>query len=217
MSRRWIATSPVSPAGTTLASSSMTATRWPGIRPPHAAGACGPFLMRVADDVIHLGLAEHFIDRDAKRVATPIEHRFADRLSGAHQRTQLQPIRCARFGNRFHHHLQRGRKQERIGHAVPLHQLERALRHQSGRESRRSEIRNTSSAAVHPSARRSTPNRQVTRTRRPVAETSCARRRSRAGCRSARDAASARPSAGRWCHWCRSAAPDHRPAWRTGE
>ncbi len=83
--------------------------------------------MRVADDVIHLGLAEHFIDRHAQRIATPIEHRLTHRLSGAHQGTQLQLIRRARFGHRLHHHLQRGRKQECVGHAVSLHQLERAL------------------------------------------------------------------------------------------
>ncbi len=86
MSRRWIATSPVSPAahnvpGIVIDDGHSMARVWA----PHAAGARGPFLMRVADDVIHLGLAEHFIDRDAKRVATPIEYRLAHRFSSAHQ------------------------------------------------------------------------------------------------------------------------------------
>ena len=98
-----------------------------GIRPAHAAGTSGPLLVRVADDVIHFGLAEHFIDCHAKRIATPVEHCLPDSLPGAHQGAQLQPIRCARFGHRLHHHLQRGRKQECVGHAVPLHQLERTL------------------------------------------------------------------------------------------
>ena len=56
----------------------------PGIRPPHAAGTRWPLLIRVADDVIHLRLAEHFVDRDAKRIAAPIEYRLTHRLAGAH-------------------------------------------------------------------------------------------------------------------------------------
>ena len=53
------------------------------------------------------------------------------------------------------------------------------------------------------------PVGRATRTRRRPAGTSSGCRRSPAGCRSARDAGSARPSAGRSCRWCRSA-PRHR-------
>ena len=73
-------------AASSLPSSSITAMRWPGIGAAHRARLRRPQRVRVADDVVHLGLAEHLVDRDAERVARPLEHRRADRFAGAHDR-----------------------------------------------------------------------------------------------------------------------------------
>ena len=99
----------------------------PRIGTPHAAGSRGPPELRVADDVVHLGLAEHLVDRDAERLAAPGEHGGADRLARAHHRPQAERVARARLRDGLHHHLQRGREQERAGDAVALHQFERAF------------------------------------------------------------------------------------------
>jgi hypothetical protein len=51
-----------------------------GIRASHAAGLCGPLLMAIADDVIHLGLSEHFIRRHFQCFFTPVKHGVANRF-----------------------------------------------------------------------------------------------------------------------------------------
>jgi len=48
-----------------------------GIRPPDRPGLGRPQRMRVADDVIDLGLAEHLVDGDSERLAAPFEYRLA--------------------------------------------------------------------------------------------------------------------------------------------
>ena len=57
----------------------------------------------------------------------PLEHGRADGLACAHDRAQphLEPLLRAR--ERFHHHLERGREQERVADPVSLDERERAL------------------------------------------------------------------------------------------
>ncbi len=103
----------------------------------HAAGARGPTGQRsaiaagrdaaVADDVVDFGLAEHLVDRDAQRVAAPVEDRVADRFARAHDRAQHQAVARTRARLRLHHRLQRGGEEEGVGDGVALHQLERAF------------------------------------------------------------------------------------------
>ena len=187
--------------------------RCPGIRPPHRSGLRRPQRLRVADDVVHLGLAEHLVDRHAERVARPFEHRRADRLSRAHDRCadrQIEPL--ARPRKRLHHHLERGREQERVAHAVFRHQRERALGIESAAvaDDRLAEIERR--AAARPSGRRSTPSRPATRRGRLRADSRRASGRIPAGCRAGTDAASARPSAVRSCRSCRRGSPDRAGA-----
>mmetsp|Transcript_53761 Transcript_53761/g.126787 ORF Transcript_53761/g.126787 Transcript_53761/m.126787 type:complete len:404 (-) Transcript_53761:79-1290(-) len=89
----------------------------------HAARPRRPQGLAVADDVVHLGLAEHLVDRHAQRIAAPGEHRVAHRLARAHQRAQLQAV-ALRPGLGLHHGLERGREQEGVGDAVGRHQFE---------------------------------------------------------------------------------------------
>src|SRR5205085_1255200 len=75
---------------------------------------------RSDDDVVDLGLAEHLVDRDSELAPAVVEHRVANRLAGAHDRLQHQPVVAARLGHRLHHRLQRGRKQEGVGDRMAL-------------------------------------------------------------------------------------------------
>ena len=116
-------------AGSSLPSSSITAIAVARIRASHRARLRRPQRVRVADDVVHLGLAEHLVDRDAERVARPFEHRRADRFAGAHDRCAGSTSNAlARPRIRLHHQLERGREQERVADLVLLDQPERALR-----------------------------------------------------------------------------------------
>jgi hypothetical protein len=125
---RWTATSPISSAATARPSSSITSIRCPRIRAAHRSGSRRPQRLRVADDVVHLGLAEHLVDRDAEGVARPVEHRCADGFARAHDRAQAKIESLLRARARLHHQLERGREQERVADAVFRHQRERALR-----------------------------------------------------------------------------------------
>ena len=83
--------------------------------------------LAVADQVVHLGLAEHFVGRDTQGLAAPLEDRFPDAFARAHDAAQGQPVPLARLGHRLHHQLQRRREKEGVGDLVALHQLEGAL------------------------------------------------------------------------------------------
>ena len=185
-----------------------------GIRPPHRSRFRRPQHVRVADDVVHLGLPEHLVDRHAERVARPFEHGRADRLSRAHHAAQpkIEPLARPRTG--LHHHLERRGEQERVAHAVLRHQRERALRIESAAvaDDRLAEVQRR--AAARPSGRRSRPNRRATRTDRLRADNRRASGRIRAGCRAGTDAASARPSAVPSCRSCRRGVPDRWPRCR---
>jgi len=98
------------------------------IRPAHRPRLRRPERVRVADDVVHLGLPEHLVDRHAERVARPFEHRGADGLAGAHDAAQIHVERLARPRECLHHQLERGREQERVADLIALDQPERALR-----------------------------------------------------------------------------------------
>ena len=113
-----------------------------GIGPAHAARSRRPLQVRVADDVVHLGLSEHLVDGQAQRFAAPGEHRRADRLAGAHHRPQVQRVARPRVRHALHHHLQRGREQEGAGDPVALHQFERALGREAaaGADDRKAEV-----------------------------------------------------------------------------
>ena len=97
------------------------------VGPAHRARFRRPQRVRVADDVVHLGLAEHLVDRRAERLLRPREHRGAHRLAGAHDAAQPHVEVLARPRIRLHHELERGREQERVADLVFLHQPERAL------------------------------------------------------------------------------------------
>ena len=99
----------------------------PRIRAAHGPGLRRPKRVRVADDVVHLGLAEHFIDRHAERILCPCEYRRADGLAGAHHAAQREVETRARRGHRLHHHLQRRREEEGVSHTVLRHQRQRSL------------------------------------------------------------------------------------------
>ena len=172
MSRRCSATSPVAPAATGCPIVVDDRDTVPGVGPAHAAGACGPFLVRVADDVVHLGLAEHLVDRHAERGAAPVEHGLTHRFAGAHHRAQAQVIAAARCVDRLHHHLQRGREQERVGHAITLHQLECAIGRETaaGADDRKPEVQRRQQR-VHQATRPRPVGRgpeHVARLRKPV-------------------------------------------------
>jgi hypothetical protein len=100
----------------------------PRIRPPHAPGPRGPEARAIADDVVDLGLPEHLVDRDAELVAAVGEDGVTDRLAGAHDPLEHEPVALARPRHRLHHRLQRGREQEAVGDAVALHQRECGIR-----------------------------------------------------------------------------------------
>ncbi len=87
-------------------------------------------------------------------------------------------------------------------------------RGRSGRDTRRWAGRSTASAAARPSGRRSTPSRRATTGGRRAADSRRASGRTPAGCRAGTNAASARPSAARWCRWCRRSAPGRKDGWR---
>ncbi len=80
----------------------------------------------VADDVIELGLSPHLVDGETERIAPPVDQFFADLLAGAHDRAQFQIVVRLQVGQRAQH-LQRGRRDERVGHAVVGHQSAGAL------------------------------------------------------------------------------------------
>ena len=124
---RLTATSPGSPRGDLAAVVVDDRDAMARIRPAHRARLRRPQRVRVADDVVHLGLAEHLVDRDAERVLRPREHRRAHRLAGAHDAAQVDVEVLARPRKRLHHQLERRRKQERVADLVFLHQPERAL------------------------------------------------------------------------------------------
>ena len=98
-----------------------------GIRATHRPRLRRPQFLGVADDIVHFGLAEHFVDRDAERIARPLENRGPDSLARAHDgpQAQIETLTGPRTG--LHHQLERGRKQECIADAVFLHQRERAF------------------------------------------------------------------------------------------
>ncbi len=100
----------------------------PGIGPAHRSRLRRPLRVRIADDVVHLGLAEHLVDRDAQRFLRPRKHRRPHRLARAHDAAQVDVEVLARPGECLHHQLQRGREQERVAHLVFLHQAQRAFR-----------------------------------------------------------------------------------------
>src|SRR5207302_1558572 len=97
------------------------------IGPTDRPGLGRPQGLRIADDVVDLGLAEHLVDGDPERLAAPFEYRFTQRLAGAHDGAQRKLITLLRLRHRLHHHLERGRKEEAVAHAVLLHQPERLL------------------------------------------------------------------------------------------
>ena len=192
----------------------------PRIRPPHAAGARRParrhpagaraVLAAVADDVVHLGLAEHLVDDHAQLVAAVREHALAHGLAGAHDGLQREPrMRLPRLRRHAHHRLERGGKQEGVRDAVALHQLQRELGVEAGarRDDGAAEVQRGQQRVPQPAR----PGPVGRTPERPVAlRTSSGSRRSRSGCRSARGAGSRRPWPGRWCRWCRSAARGRR-------
>ncbi len=83
--------------------------------------------MRVADDVVHLGLAEHLVHRHAERGFRPVADGGPDGFAGAHDAAQVDVEALARPRERLHHHLERRREQERVADPVLLHQRQRAL------------------------------------------------------------------------------------------
>src|SRR6266545_6453802 len=83
--------------------------------------------MRIADDVVHLGLAEHLVDRDAERFLRPCENRRSDRLAGAHDAAKVDVEPIARPRERLHHQLERRGEQERVAYLIFLDQSKRAL------------------------------------------------------------------------------------------
>ena len=97
------------------------------IRATHRPGLRRPERMRVADDIVHLGLAEHFIDRHAERILRPREHRGAYSLAGTHHAAQREVELCVRPGHRLHHHLQCRREEKGVSHAVFRDQRQRPL------------------------------------------------------------------------------------------
>ena len=108
----------------------------PRVGAAHAAGLGGPtHAIRgvtihgaVAHDVIHLSLAEHLIDRHAELVLAISKYRVAHRLTCAHDGLEFQlKLRC-RMRVGLHHGFQGCWKQERVGHAVLLHQTKRQIR-----------------------------------------------------------------------------------------
>ncbi|TAN51940.1 MAG: hypothetical protein EPN19_11665, partial [Betaproteobacteria bacterium] len=94
----------------------------PRIGAPDRPGLHRPRRLAVADDVIDFRLAEHLVDRHAELLARPVDHRDADRFARAHQRAQRERVARLRLRHRFHHQLERGRKEEGIANAVALEQ-----------------------------------------------------------------------------------------------
>ena len=106
----------------------------PWVRPAHAAGARWPTRLAfpagidiraaIADDVVDLGLAEHFVHGHAELVAAIGKHSVAHGLASTHDGAQPQAVVPARLRHLLHHGLERGRKEKAVGHTVALHQLE---------------------------------------------------------------------------------------------
>ena len=88
---------------------------------PHGAQA------EVAHDVVHLGLAKHFVHHHAQLLAAVGKHGVAHGLARAHQALQLELELLARAGAGLHHGLQGGGEQKAVRHAVALQQGERHL------------------------------------------------------------------------------------------
>ncbi len=180
----------------------------PRVGSPHRAGLRRPERVRVADDVVHLGLAEHLVHRDAERLARPLEHGGAERLARAHRAAQPDVEALARPRERLHHQLERRREQEGVAHLIALDQAERALRIEAAAiaddrlaEVQRGQQRVHQAAGPGPVGRRP---EHVALLREPVVRVDEAR----AGCRSGTSAASARPWAGPSCRSCRPGVPD---------
>ena len=104
----------------------------PRIAHAHAAGLGRPDTGAVADDVIDLGLAKHFVDGDAQLFLAVGKHRIAHRLAGAHDGLQAQAIGAAhgapgRAGGCFQHGFERGGEQKSVRHGAACHELQRHL------------------------------------------------------------------------------------------
>ena len=84
--------------------------------------------MRIADDVIDLGLPEHLVDRDAERFLRPFEQRRSNRLARAHDAPHVDVEDLARLRFRLHDQLERRRNQKCIANLITLDQSQRALR-----------------------------------------------------------------------------------------
>ena len=98
-----------------------------GVGPSHASSLGRPFEVTVADQIVHFGLAEHFVGCDAQSLLAPGENRFADALTRAHDASQGEFEVFTRVRNLFHHELERGREQERVRDPVTLEKLKRLL------------------------------------------------------------------------------------------
>ena len=219
MSRRCTATSPVVAAAHSLAVVVDHRNAVARIGPPHAARDRRPLFVRVADDVVDLGLTEHLVDGDAERVAAPVEHRVADRLARAHHRAQLAAdnARAARRPTFIIALSAVGNRKvwsRRSAGAARTH-VRRVEAAAGSRRSGQPKYSVGSSASISPPVQAQSAGDQNTgdspAAAVPRAETSSARNEAGQVADQCRSAQSARPWAGRWCRWCRSARPGRRP------
>jgi hypothetical protein len=83
-----------------------------------------PYLAQaeVADDVVHLGLAEHLVHHHAQLLAAVGKHRVTHRLACAHQALQRKAELLARLGVCLHHGLECRGEQKAVRHAMALQQ-----------------------------------------------------------------------------------------------
>ena len=94
-----------------------------GVAFAHAARTRWPKPVAVANDVIDLSLAKHFIDHHAQRVFAVIKHRITHRFTRAHQTFELEFEVLARLRVGLHHGFERCGEQKAVCHAVLLHQF----------------------------------------------------------------------------------------------
>ena len=90
----------------------------PRVWPADRAGFHRPGSLAIPDHIVDLGLAEHFVDRNAEILPGPLDDRHAHRLPSAHDRAQVQVEAFLRLGDGLHHQFQRGREQERVPHPI---------------------------------------------------------------------------------------------------
>src|SRR5262245_6162996 len=92
----------------------------PRVCPADRARLGWPQRVRIPDDIIDLGLAEHLVDRHADVLCAPFEYGFADCFTRAHDRAQRERVAPLRLRYRLHHHFQRGGEEKRVPHAILL-------------------------------------------------------------------------------------------------